>query len=75
MLHSFKRASGQKINVDKSSAFFSRNMQQSEKIDICNTLRVDKAGDNATCLGLPNMLGRKKTSVFGYLKDSLRDRV
>ncbi|XP_074360254.1 putative mitochondrial protein AtMg00310 [Apium graveolens] len=75
MLQIFEHASGQKINVDKSSAFFNRNTQQHERVNICKILRVGEAEDNSTYLGLPNMLGRKKTSIFGYLKDHLRDRV
>lgn len=31
LLHTFEKASGQKINIDKSSVFFSRNMVQEEK--------------------------------------------
>lgn len=75
MLQIFEHASGQKINVDKSSIFFSRNAPQSEKMNICNILRVGEAGDNSTYLGNTKHAGRKRTAVFGYLKDRLRDRV
>lgn len=75
MLHTFEQASGQKINMEKSSVLFSRNTQQGVKAEICAILRINEAGNNTTYLGLPNMLGRRKTSVFGYLKDRLKDKV
>lgn len=34
-----------------------------------------EADDNVTYLGLPNMVGRNKSRVFGFLKDKMRNRV
>lgn len=75
MLHISELASGQKINVDKSSVFFSNNVEREEKLHICQELLINEAGDNTSYLGLPNMIGRNKNAVFGYLKNRLRDMV
>lgn len=75
MLNMFEYASGQKINVEKFSIFFSKNVQQEEIENMCHTLRIAEIRDNANYLGLPNMLGRRKSSDFGFLKNCLRDRI
>ena len=36
---------------------------------------IHEADDNCTYLGLPNMLGRNKSALLGYLKDCLRQRI
>lgn len=74
MLHTFERASGQKINEDKSSAFFSRNTGQEKIQEICHILNFQEANDDTMYLGLPSILGRNKSAIFGYLKDRLGDK-
>lgn len=51
LLQIFERASGQKINTDKSSVFFSRNSAQELRDVICDMLSFKEAGDNTTYLG------------------------
>lgn len=75
ILKTFERASGQKINTGKSSVFFSPNVEQETKEDVLSTLGFHEAGPNTQYLGLPNCMSRNKTTVFGYLKDRVRDRV
>lgn len=74
LLSMFEKASGQKINVQKSSAFFSRNVECSQKNAVCEILRFPEADANSHYLGLPNYIGRKKTAMLGYLKENVRDR-
>lgn len=38
-------------------------------------LNVQEANESTTYLGLPNLLGRNKSGVLGYLKDKMRERV
>uniref|UniRef100_A0A803QFT1 Reverse transcriptase domain-containing protein n=1 Tax=Cannabis sativa TaxID=3483 RepID=A0A803QFT1_CANSA len=75
LLNTFERASGQKINYDKSSIFFSRNTQVGIRDAICGDLGIHEADDNTTYLGLPNIIGRKKTAILGYLKERVQKRV
>lgn len=73
LLRIFEKASGRKLNVDKSSMFFSSNTPISLKVEICNKLRFREATDRSLYLGLPNTIGRNKSAIFGYLKDKMHD--
>ncbi|KAL8103095.1 hypothetical protein AgCh_027577 [Apium graveolens] len=75
LLHLFEKASGQQLNVDKSSIFFSNNTCNSLKQDLCHKLNFKKANDRSLYLGLPNIVGRNKSSIFGYIKDKMIDRI
>ncbi|XP_074324121.1 uncharacterized protein LOC141661039 [Apium graveolens] len=75
MLSKFETTSGQKINRDKSSIFFSRNTKSEVKEKVCEVLNFHEANDNTHYLGLPNILGRKKSVILGYLKDRLQNGV
>lgn len=75
LLHSFEVASGQRVNLGKSSIFFSPNMSDSNKGDICGILRMNEADDRCRYLGLPKFLGRNKSSLLGYLKSKVQNRV
>lgn len=75
MLNIFQRASGQQINVEKSSVFYSRNTNAYLKHDIHQILKIKEAEEDTQYLGLPNMISRKKSDVFGYIKNRLKDRL
>lgn len=74
LLNVFEQASGQKINVDKSSVFFSSNTQQHLKTELCHKLGFKEASDHIHYLGLPNFVGRKKSAIFGFIKDKMQNR-
>ncbi|KAL8133670.1 hypothetical protein AgCh_008927 [Apium graveolens] len=75
MLQMYEIASGQKINKEKSSIFFSANTGQEEKDLCCNALGFQEANGGTTYLGLPNAVGRNKNAIFGYLKSHMQKRV
>lgn len=75
MLNSFESASSQKINVEKSSIFFSKNTSQEIKTELCATLRFQEAGQNSTYPSLLNIMGRNKSVLLGYLKQRMHDRI
>lgn len=75
MLHMFEIAAGQKINVDKSSVFFSKNTNFVTREAILDNLGMRLADESSHYLGLPSMIGRKKSAVFGYIKDKMRARI
>lgn len=72
LLSSYEKASGQRINRAKSTVFFSANVILYNKNMIFQELQIQEADDNLKYLGLPNILGRNKTVVFGYLKDKVK---
>lgn len=72
LLRVFEKASGQQINMDKSSVFFSRNTSSQLKQELCNHLRVKEVDNNSFYLGLPIMINRKKLVVLVLLRKSCR---
>ncbi|KAM6561714.1 hypothetical protein CsatA_030953 [Cannabis sativa] len=75
LLDLFQAASGQQINCQKSSLFFSPNTSHDEKVRICTMMGIQEANENSLYLGLPNTLGRNKTAMLGFLKDRMRKKI
>ncbi|KAL8128040.1 hypothetical protein AgCh_014833 [Apium graveolens] len=71
LLNEFEIASGQKVNLLKSSVLFSTNVIPDNRDHICQILQMVEAGDRSMYLGLPNVLGRNKVSVLNFLKDKV----
>lgn len=71
LLEIYEKASGQKINSNKSTMFFSDNITEYNKEQVCQVFCIREADDSSKYLGLPNNLGRNKSTVFGYLKDKV----
>ncbi|XP_074347208.1 uncharacterized protein LOC141686043 [Apium graveolens] len=71
----FERAKGQKINVDKSNVFFSRNVKAEYIKEVLDILKFKEADSNSQYLGLPNCLGRNKSAILGYLKERVRTQI
>lgn len=75
LLNTFEQASGQKVNLLKSSVFFNSNVRNEVKEGLCQILQMGEANERSTYMGLPNMLGRNKSSTIGFLKDKVKKRV
>lgn len=75
MLRKLEKASGQQINIDKSSVFFNRNTEIETKNELCDKLRFYEAEVNSKYLGLSDIIERKKTAVVGYFRETFQDRV
>ncbi|XP_075655210.1 putative mitochondrial protein AtMg01250 [Castanea sativa] len=69
ILQGYADASGQCINLDKSSIYFSGNTPLEQKNWIKDYLRVKEVDRFETYLGLPMLVGRAKYHSFAYLKD------
>lgn len=61
--------------MEKSSVFFSSNTDAVVKTELCSELRFSEANEQSLYLGLPNIIGRNKRAIFGFLKDKLQDRI
>lgn len=59
----------------KSSVFFSRNTNGEVKESLLNQLQFQEAGENSLYLGLPSLMHRKKTAMFGFIKNRLQERI
>ncbi|XP_060965763.1 uncharacterized protein LOC133034618 [Cannabis sativa] len=75
LLTKFERASGQEVNLSKSSIFFSTNTTTTVRNVISQRLQMSIATEDSFYLGLPSTMSRKKTVVLGYLKDKVRKRL
>ncbi|XP_060972631.1 uncharacterized protein LOC133038482 [Cannabis sativa] len=75
LLRTFEEASGQKVNLHKSSAFFSSNTRVDIRRRVCSLMQVQEAGADSLYLGLPSIVGRNKNDVLGFLKERMRKRI
>ncbi|CAA0824107.1 Unknown protein, partial [Striga hermonthica] len=58
--------SGQRINMDKSSIFFSKNTTINIRNVICSSFVGISCVKSTKYLGLPLGIGRKKKEIFRY---------
>lgn len=75
LLHSYCSASGQQINVDKSSLYFSPNTPWQITHLLSSILQMRVVSDPGKYLGLPTIWGRSKRSALGYIKDAVSRKV
>lgn len=75
LLQVFERASGQQVNLNKSVIFFSSNIIESIKLQMCSRLNIEEAAPECKYLGLPNMMHRSKVATLGFLRGKVKKRV
>jgi hypothetical protein len=75
VLDLYCRASGQQINRDKSSIFFSKRCPGTVKEEVKNILHVQSETLNEKYLGMPSDVGRSKSGAFKYLKDRVWKKI
>ncbi|XP_074346940.1 uncharacterized protein LOC141685753 [Apium graveolens] len=75
LLQIFEEASGQQVNLNKSSVIFSSNVDRDLRVKIGQILQVEEADGSVHYLGLPNRVGHNKSRVLGYLKDRMKQKV
>lgn len=68
-------ASGQLVNFEKSSIFFSKNTPVSDREAICLELNGIKEQHKAKYLGLPLNIGRSKKEAFEFVVNASRKKV
>jgi hypothetical protein len=68
ILDCYEGASGQKINKDKTSIFFSRNTPPVVRDEILSRVGVGQVQSFERYLGLPALVGRSGVSSFNYIK-------
>ena len=70
-LDAYCRASGQRINLDKSSIFFSKCCPAIVKQELKLILNVQNESLSAKYLGMPSDVGRSTNGAFKYLRDRI----
>ncbi|KAA3472068.1 reverse transcriptase [Gossypium australe] len=75
LLQEYRRCSGQIVNFEKTTVFFSSNTGFEEKRRVSQLLGVRSSNDPESYLGLPNMVGRRKKEAFQNLKDRFKQKI
>lgn len=75
ILQTYAIASGQQVNLAKSSICFSQNLAFDTQQQLAGLLGVVLVFHHEKYLGLPTYVGKAKTKTFTYLKDKLRKRL
>jgi hypothetical protein len=74
-LECYERGSGQRLNKEKTSLFFSRNTEQGIRERIIQLAGVPDSQRYDTYLGLPALVGRSRIREFQGIKDRVHKRV
>ena len=64
-------ASGQKINANKSSVFFSHNAPSGLKNEVLEILGPMQDQRHSKYLGLPSIIGKSKKEIFAEVKEKV----
>ena len=75
LLDAYCKASGQRINREKSSIFFSKGTPNIVKDAIKGYLSVPNESLSDKYLGMPTDVGHSKKGTFKYLSDRVWDKV
>ena len=75
ILNTYERATGQKANFEKSSIFFSPNVNENLRSTIWSETHFPTIAFLEKYLGLPTMIGRSKNGAMQSLKDRVLKRV
>ncbi|XP_019185979.1 PREDICTED: uncharacterized protein LOC109180725 [Ipomoea nil] len=74
-LDTYAAASGQKINLDKSTICFSANVVVLGRQDIVQILGVRERNTVGRYLGLPSLIGRRKKQILGFFKERILTKI
>jgi hypothetical protein len=69
ILQLYEKASGQKLNNNKTSLFFSKNMRMVDKETILAIVGVLATQHYDTYLDLPALVGKSRTTAFKGILD------
>lgn len=75
ILEQYCLASGQRINYQKSSIYFGKNIPLERREEIKQKLGISQEGGEGVYLGLPESFGGSKVHILSYLKERLNTRV
>ena len=75
ILQLYEAASGQKINTDKSSIFFSSNTPDERRSEVMNLLGPMQDTRHKKYLGLPSIIGKSKVEIFAEIKERVERKL
>jgi hypothetical protein len=71
----YEKASGQKLNRDKTSIFFSKNTKVATKAQLMLVIGVSLTRQYEKYLGLLAIIGRSCVGAFSGIKGMIRERI
>lgn len=71
----YGQASGQLINLQKSSVIFGSKVPDSVKMEIKEVLGIDQEGGEGYYLGLPECFSGSKVKLLSFIKEKLQGRL
>ncbi|CAL1398235.1 unnamed protein product [Linum trigynum] len=74
-LNNFCLASGEMISKEKSRVFFSRNVKNKDRNDICNRMGIQATTDLGRYLGVPVLHGRITKSTYKFILDRIDQKL
>ena len=75
VLDDYERESGQKLNREKTSLFFSKNTDKEIQEEIKNNFSAQIIHKHERYLGLPTLVGRGKKKAFNWIKDQVGRKI
>jgi hypothetical protein len=75
ILKQYEMASGQRLNQDKTSIFFSRNTLDDLKSEILRLSGILTTQKYDKYLGLPTLVGKSRKQAFKSIKDRVQRRL
>ncbi|XP_010507236.1 PREDICTED: uncharacterized protein LOC104783832 [Camelina sativa] len=75
ILKIYGEATGQMINLDKSSITFAAKVEEGIKAQVKAIMGIDKEGGAGTYLGLPECFSGSKTDMLEYINDRMKNRL
>ncbi|KAA3473503.1 reverse transcriptase [Gossypium australe] len=75
ILKEYERCSGQCVNYDKSTIFYSSNTAEGNRETVAAILGMRHSTDMEKYLGLPSVVGRQKKASFQVLKEKILFRI
>ena len=71
----YENASGQKLNREKTTLFFSKATSEKRKLEIIEKLGVSEVKEDERYLGLPAVVGRNKKASLNYIKERVWNKL
>ena len=74
-MEKYENVSGQQLNRDKNSLYFSRNTPQNIQDDIKTRFRAEIIKQHKRYLGLPSLVGKNKCNTFHKLNERQNNKL
>ena len=75
IVEEYSLASGQRVNYQKSSITFGKNIPENRKSEIKNKLGISQEGGQGVYLGLPESFKGSKVETLTYIRERLHSKI